>query len=67
MRSTPGPISVAAIVQTNTFFPTPADTDIDVVAIDPGPGFTTPAAFEAAHYRQQHSAEQAETQTTEPL
>jgi putative transposase len=35
--------------------------------IEPGPSFTTPAAFEAAYYRQQHSAEQAETQTTEPL
>jgi putative transposase len=36
-------------------------------AIEPGPGFTTPAAFEADHYSQQHSAHQAETQTTEPL
>ena len=35
--------------------------------IEPGPGFTTPAAFETAHYRQQDSADQAETQTTEPL
>jgi len=35
--------------------------------IEPGPGFTTPAAFEAAHYGQQNSADQAETQTTEPL
>jgi putative transposase len=35
--------------------------------IEPGPGFTTPAVFEAAHYSQNHSAEQAETQTTEPL
>lgn len=35
--------------------------------IELGPSFTTPAAFEAAYYRQQHSAEQAETQTTEPL
>lgn len=35
--------------------------------IEPGPGFTTPAAFEATYYRQQHSAEHAETQTTEPL
>lgn len=34
--------------------------------IEPGPGFTTPAAFEAAHYRQQDSADPAETQTTEP-
>ena len=35
--------------------------------IEAGPGFTTPAAFEAAYYRQQDSADQAETQTTEPL
>lgn len=35
--------------------------------IEPGPGFTTPATFEAAYYRQQHSAHQAETQTTQPL
>jgi putative transposase len=35
--------------------------------IEPGPGFTTPSAFEDAHYRHQHSADQAETQTTEPL
>jgi putative transposase len=34
--------------------------------IEPGPGFTTPAAFETAHYRHQHSADQAETHTTEP-
>ncbi len=35
--------------------------------IEPGPGFTTPAAFEAAHYRQTVTAEPAKTQTTEPL
>ena len=35
--------------------------------IEPGPGFTTPAAFELTYYRQQNSADQAETQTTEPL
>ena len=35
--------------------------------IEPGPGFTTPAAFEATYYRQQDSADQAETQTTKPL
>ena len=35
--------------------------------IEPGPGFTTPAAFEADHYSQTISAEQAKTQTTEPL
>jgi putative transposase len=35
--------------------------------IEPGPGFTTPAAFEADHYRQHDSANPAETQTTEPL
>lgn len=35
--------------------------------IEPGPGFTTPAAFEVTYYRQQLSAEHAETQTTEPL
>jgi putative transposase len=35
--------------------------------IELGPGFTTPAAFEATYYCQQNSAEQAETQTTEPL
>ena len=35
--------------------------------IEPGPGFTTPAAFEADHYRQTISAEPAKTQTTEPL
>jgi len=33
--------------------------------IEPGPGYTTPAAFEAAYYRQQNSATTAETQTTE--
>jgi putative transposase len=36
-------------------------------AIQPGPGFTTPTAFEIAYYRQTISADQAETQTTEPL
>lgn len=35
--------------------------------IEPGPGFTTPAAFEADHYSQTISAERAKTQTTEPL
>ncbi len=35
--------------------------------IEPGPGFTTPAAFEAAYYRQTVPAQQAETQTPEPL
>ena len=35
--------------------------------IEPGPGFTTPARFEADYYRQHNSADQAETQTTEPL
>ena len=35
--------------------------------IEPGPGYTTPAAFEADHYRQTISAEPAKTQTTEPL
>ena len=35
--------------------------------IEPGPGFTTPAAYEANHYRQTISAEPAKTQTTEPL
>jgi putative transposase len=35
--------------------------------IEPGPGFTTPAAFETTYYRQQDSADQTETQTTEPL
>ncbi len=29
--------------------------------IEPGPGFTTPTEFGAAYYRQQHSADQAET------
>lgn len=35
--------------------------------IEPGPGFTTPAAFEADHYSQTISAEPTKTQTTEPL
>ena len=35
--------------------------------IEPGPGYTTPAAHEADHYRQTISTEPAETQTTEPL
>ncbi|CAB4703580.1 MAG: IS3 family transposase [Actinobacteria bacterium] len=34
--------------------------------IEPGPGFTTPAAFEADRYSQTISAEPAKTQTTEP-
>jgi putative transposase len=35
--------------------------------IEPGPGFTTPAAFEADYYRQNVPADEAGTQTTEPL
>jgi len=35
--------------------------------IEPGPGFTTPAAFEADHYRQTVPTNQVETQTPEPL
>jgi len=35
--------------------------------IEPGPGYTTPAAFEADYYRQNNPADQAATQTTEPL
>ena len=35
--------------------------------IEPGPGFTTPAAFETDYYNQTISAEPAKTQTTEPL
>ena len=35
--------------------------------IEPGPGYTTPAAFEAAYYRQTIPADEAGTQTTEPL
>ena len=35
--------------------------------IEPGPGFTTPAAFETAHYSQPVPADPAGTQTTEPL
>jgi len=34
--------------------------------IESGPGFTTPAAYEADHYRQTVSAEPAKTQITEP-
>ena len=34
--------------------------------IEAGPGFTTPAALEVAHDRQQRSADPAETQTSEP-
>ena len=35
--------------------------------IEPGPGFTTPAAFEANHYRQTVPTTTVETQTPEPL
>lgn len=35
--------------------------------ITPGPGYTTPAAHEADHYRQPAPGQEAETQTTEPL
>lgn len=35
--------------------------------IEPGPGYTTPAAFEADHYRQTHPAATAATPTNEPL
>lgn len=35
--------------------------------ITPGPGYTTPTAHEANHYRQTVSATQAGTQTTESL
>jgi putative transposase len=35
--------------------------------IEPGPGYTTPAAFEADHYRQTSPAETAATPTNEPL
>ena len=35
--------------------------------IEPGPGYSTPTKFEATYYRQQHSANQAETQTNQPL
>jgi putative transposase len=35
--------------------------------IEPGPGYTTPAAFEADHYRQTRPAETAATPTNEPL
>jgi putative transposase len=35
--------------------------------IEPGPGYTTPAAFETAYYRQINPTEKAATQTSEPL
>jgi putative transposase len=35
--------------------------------IEPGPGYTTPAAFETAYYRQTNPTEEAGTQTSEPL
>jgi putative transposase len=35
--------------------------------IEPGPGYTTPAAFEADYYRHHVPADEAGTQTTEPL
>jgi putative transposase len=35
--------------------------------ITPGPGYNTPSAFEADHYRQHVSNNQVETQTPEPL
>jgi putative transposase len=35
--------------------------------IEPGPGYTTPAAYEADHYRQTTPAETAATPTNEPL
>jgi putative transposase len=35
--------------------------------IEPGPGYTTPAAYEADHYRQTSPAETAATPTNEPL
>jgi putative transposase len=35
--------------------------------IEPGPGYTTPAAFEADHYRQNSPAATAATPTNEPL
>ena len=35
--------------------------------IEPGPGYTTPAAFEADHYRQTSPAETTATPTNEPL
>ena len=35
--------------------------------IEPGPGYTTPAAFEADHYRQTTPANTTGTQTNEPL
>ncbi|HZA86623.1 MAG TPA: IS3 family transposase, partial [Acidimicrobiales bacterium] len=35
--------------------------------IEPGTGYTTPAAFETAYYRQTNPTEEAGTQTSEPL
>ena len=35
--------------------------------IEPGPGYTTPAALETAYYRQTNPTEEAGTQTNEPL
>jgi len=35
--------------------------------IEPAPGYTTPAAFETAYYRQSNPTEEAGTQTSEPL
>jgi putative transposase len=35
--------------------------------IEPGPGYTTPAALETAYYRQSNPTEEAGTQTSEPL
>ena len=35
--------------------------------IEPGPGYTTPAAFETAYHRQTTPTEKAGTQTSEPL
>ena len=35
--------------------------------IEPGPGYTTPAALETAYYRQTNPTEEAGTQTSEPL
>lgn len=35
--------------------------------ITDGPGYTTPADFETDHYRQNVPADQAETQTNQPL
>ena len=35
--------------------------------IEPGPGYTTPAALEPAYYRHTNPTEEAGTQTSEPL